>query len=71
MKRPARAAEAQPLVAPVKRDRREGLPKSRRSFIAKFAPEIPREPRDTSPPQMIGQRKRKKVRRLKLHPPEA
>lgn len=69
MKRPARAAEAQPLAAPVKR--REGLPKSRRSFIAKFAPEIPREPRDTSPPQMIGQRKRKKVRRLKLHPPEA
>lgn len=57
-------AEPQPVPA---RLRKEGLPKSRRTFISMSSPDIPRPAKDTSAPTM-GQRKRKKARRARLLP---
>jgi hypothetical protein len=66
MKQRRSKAEAPAPVAP-KRVRKEGLPKSRRTFISMSSPDVPRAALDTSPP-LMGQRKRKKMRRPKLSP---
>lgn len=65
--RPRKVAPIEAQPSPQRRERKEGLPKSKRNFVAMFAPEQPRASLDTHPP-MMGQRKRKKARRAKLLP---
>jgi hypothetical protein len=60
-------AVAEPQPAPVRRERKQGLPKSRRTFISMSSPDIPRPAVDANAP-LMGQRKRKKMRRPKLLP---
>ncbi len=72
MKRVVPAVEpaADPVRPMVRRERRDGLPKRKMRFISRFGEMPAREAIDTTLP-VLGQRKRKKARRAKLHPPEA